>query len=118
VSATQDDLLKIAHVACEAARRAGAEFADASVERGRTMSVAVEKNAIKSCDTRHWASVSVRAFAEGATGWSSVSGLTQQAARRAGKQAAELAQAAECDPDFVDLVRPGIYPEVGGLFDP
>lgn len=118
MSASQEELLKIAHIACEAARRAGAEFADASVERGRTRSVAVEENAIKSCDTRHWASVSVRAFAKGATGWSSVSGLTQQAARRAGRQAAELARAAESDPDFVDLVGPAAYPEVGGLFDP
>ena len=61
----QEDLLKLAQVACEAARRAGADFADASVERGRKMSVAVEESAVKSCDTRHWASVSVRAFARG-----------------------------------------------------
>ena len=116
--AAQDELLKIAHIACEAALRAGAEFADASVERGRTMSVAVEKNAIKSCDTRHWASVSVRAFSEGGTGGSNASGVAELAARRAGKQAAELAKATECDPDFVDLVRPAAYPEVEGLFDP
>jgi len=113
-----EDLLRAASTACEAALRAGAEFADAFVERGQTTAVAVEKNAIKSCDQRQGASVSVRAFADGATGWCNASGLGQRAARHAGREAAELAQAAECDPEFVDLVRPAPYPEVEGLFDP
>jgi PmbA protein len=113
-----EDLLKLAHAACEAALRAGADFADASVERGRSMSVAAEQNAIKSSDTRAWASISVRAFAEGATGWASASGTTLTAARRAGRRAAELARAAEADPEFIDLVRPARYPSVEGLFDP
>ncbi len=113
-----DDLLKIAHAACEAAVRAGADCADASVERGRSMTVSAEQNALKSSDTRAWASISVRAFCAGATGWATVSGLTLTAARRAGREAAELARAAEPDPEFVDLVHPARYPEVAGLYDP
>ena len=36
-----EDLLKVAEIACEAAVRAGADFADASGERGRGLSVSV-----------------------------------------------------------------------------
>jgi PmbA protein len=112
------ELLKAAQIACEAAVAAGAEQADASAERGRDTAVSVERNTIRSSDTRLWASVSVRAFARGGTGWSNISGLTEEAAREAGRAAAELAQAAEPDPDFLDLVCAAPYPEVGGLYDP
>jgi PmbA protein len=113
-----DDLLKIADIACEAAIRAGADFADASVERGRGLSVAVERNAIESSDARSWASISVRAFSAGGTGWWSASGIAEEAAREAGEKAAEMARLAEADPDFVDLVNPAGYPEVEGIYDP
>jgi len=98
--------------------QAGAEFADASVESGRGLSVSVEKNAIKSSDARLWAAVSVRAFFGGGTGWYSISGIAEEQAREAGRQAAEMAKAAEPDPDFVDLVSPSPYPEIPGLYDP
>jgi PmbA protein len=111
-------LLKLAEIACEAAIRAGAEFADAAAEHGESRSVSVEKNAIKSSDARRRGGISVRAFFSGGTGWSSASGLTEETARQAGAQAAELARAAEADPDFVDLVEPAGYPTVGGLYDP
>jgi len=113
-----DNLLRIAEIACEAAMRAGAEFADASAERGQDLSVVVERNAIKSSDARMWASVSVRAFVAGGTGWWSASTISEEAAREAGQQAAQMAKAAEPDPDFVDLVSPAPYPEVQGLYDP
>jgi len=113
-----EDLLRAAEMACQAAIRAGADFADAAAERGQTLSISVERNAIKSSDARRWGAVSVRAFKAGGTGWSSFSGISEEAAARAGRQAGELAQAAEPDPDFVDLVSPGTYPEVAGLFDP
>ena len=110
-------LQRIAGIACEAAMRAGADFADAAAEQGQARSISVERNAIKSSDARRWGGVSVRAFSRGATGWSSTSGLSEEGARGAGQQAAELAQAAEPDPDFVDLVSPAPYPEVAGLYD-
>jgi len=112
-----DDLLKTAEIACQSAIKAGAEFADASVERGRGISVSIEKNAIKSSDARLWAGVSVRAFARGGTGWFSMSGISEEHAREAGARAAEMAKAAESDPDFVDLVSPCPYAEVPGLYD-
>lgn len=113
-----DDLLKIAEIACEAAISAGAELADAFAERGRELSVSVEKNEIGSSDTRASASVSVRAFVGGGTGWWSASTVAEEVAREAGRQAAELAKAAEPDPDFVSLVSPQPYPIVARLFDP
>ncbi len=113
----RDELLRIAEIACEAAIRAGAEFADAAAERGEARSIAVERNAIKSSDARRWGAVSVRAFSRGGTGWASASGISEETAREAGAQAAGLAQNAEPDPDFVDLVSPAAYPEVVGLYD-
>ncbi len=112
-----DDLLTIAEIACEAAIRAGAEFADALIERGRELSVTVEKNAIKSTNSRRFSSVSVRAFVAGGTGWYSASTTSEAAAKEAGRQAAELAKVTEPDPDFVALVSPEDYPQVTALFD-
>ncbi|MBN1459446.1 MAG: TldD/PmbA family protein [Armatimonadetes bacterium] len=112
-----DDLLKAAEIACQSALKAGADFADAFVERGRDVAVSVEKNAIDSTGSRMSASISVRAFADGGTGWWSTSTTTEEAARGAGEQAARLARAAEPDPDFVSLVDPQVYPEIEGLYD-
>ena len=111
-------LLKAAEIACEAAIAAGAEHADAFAERGHELSVSVERNAISSTDARTRSSVSVRAFVAGGTGWWSASTVTEAIAREAGRQAAELAKAAEPDPDFVSLVSPEPYPVVDRLFDP
>ena len=93
MSRPREDLLNLAHAACDAARRAGADFADACVEQGRSMSVSVEQNALKPRVTpRTWASLSVRAFAAGSTGWASASGLGLRTARAVGRKAAELAR--------------------------
>ncbi len=112
-----DDLLRVAEIACEAAVKAGAEFADAFAERGRDLSVSVEKNAIGSTDARLRSSISVRTFVAGGTGWWSASTTSEETAREAGLKAAELARAAEPDPDFVSLVSPAPYPLVEGLYD-
>lgn len=115
--ARTDDLLRVAEIACEAAIKAGAEFADAFAERGRDLSVSVEKNAIGSTDARLRSSISVRAFVAGGTGWWSASTISEETAREAGLKAAELARVAEPDPDFVSLVSPAPYPLVEGLYD-
>jgi PmbA protein len=112
-----DDLLRTAEIACDRAVKAGAEFADVLVERGRDLSVSVEKNAVDSTEARSTASVSVRAFVSGGTGWWSVSATSEANAEEAGLKAAELAKGAEPDPDFVSLVGPASYPEVAGLYD-
>jgi PmbA protein len=113
-----DDLLKLAHAACEAAVAAGAEFVDVSASRGRGMNVELEKGAIKSCDARWNAGVAVRAFVRGGQGWASASGLDEEEALTAARNAAELAKVAEPDPDFVSLPEAASYPAVEGLHDP
>ncbi len=112
-----DDLLRTAEISCQAAIKAGAEFADSFVERGRDLSVSVEKNAVDSTNARTHASISVRAFMSGGTGWWSTSTNSEEAAKEAGRRAAELAKAAEPDPDFVSLVSPEPYPDVPGIYD-
>ena len=112
-----EELEELAEIACQAAMAAGADFADASASRARDRWVEVEKNAIESSDAHRWGSISVRAFASGATGWWRASSLSEEGARRAGRGAAELAKAAEPDPDFVGLVGPAPYPEIAGLYD-
>ena len=111
------ELERLAEIACQAAMAAGADFADASAVRARDRWVEVEKNAIESSDAHRWGSISVRAFASGATGWWRASSLSEEGARMAGRGAAELARAAEPDPDFVGLVDPAPYPEIAGLYD-
>jgi PmbA protein len=115
----KESLLKIARAACDAAVSGGAEFADVSAGFGRSQSVDLEKNAIKSCDARHGGHVSVRAICKGGTGWSGTDKATLEAAVEAGRNAARLAKLAEPDPDFICLPGPAdSYPTVEGLFDP
>lgn len=113
-----DDLLSLAQKACEAAVAAGAEFADVSASRGRSLSVELEKGAIKSCDARWSSGVSVRAFVRGGQGSASSTGLDEGEALTAARNAADMAKVAEPDPDFVSLPGPAECPAVDGLFDP
>jgi len=115
----KDTLLRIAQAACDAAISGGAEFADVSAGFGRSQSVDLESNAIKSCDSRQGGHVSVRAIYKGGTGWSGTDKATTEAAVEAGRNAARLAKLAEPDPDFISLPSPpASYPEVEGLYDP
>ncbi len=113
-----EDLLNIAHIACDVAKRGGAEFVDVGVNRGRNIEVELEKDAIKSSDARWGYGVSIRAFVKGGLGYSSTSGTFVEAdIIQAAKDAAALAKVAELDPDFVSLPEPATYQEVEGLYD-
>jgi len=112
-----DDLLIAAELACEAAVKSGAEFSDALVDRARLLSVSVDKNAISSSDASRQASISVRAFVNGGTGWCTMSTTSEETALLAGREAAALAKAAEPDPDFVSLVSPEPCADICGLHD-
>lgn len=113
-----EDLLNIAHIACDVAKREGAEFVDVSVNRGRNIEVELEKGTIKSSDARWGFGVSIRAFVRGGLGYSSVRGTFVEAdITQAAKEAAALAKIAEPDPDFVSLPEPATYQEVEGLYD-
>ena len=112
-----DDLIAAAQRACDAAIQAGAEFADVGASRGTSLSVSLEKGAIKSSDVRHGCGLSVRAFYKGGRGWYSCDAIDMDAAAQAGEAAAALARQADPDPDFVSLPEPAEYEEVEGLFD-
>lgn len=112
------NLLEIARMACDVARREGVEFVDVVASRGRSIRVELEKGAIKSSDARWNFGVSIRAFVKGGLGSSSSSGTFVEAdIINAAKHAAELAKAADPDPDFVSLPEPAMYQEVAGLYD-
>jgi len=113
-----ENLLEIAHLACDVAKREGAEFVDVVASRSKNTRVELEKGAIKSTDALWNFGVSIRAFVKGGLGSSSNSGsFVESDIIRVAKHATELAKAAEPDPDFVSLPAPAMYQEVSGLYD-
>ena len=64
-----DKLIELARMACESAATAGACDADVFVSDGRSVSVEIEKNSIKSCDVEYDAGYGVRAFVGGGVGF-------------------------------------------------
>jgi PmbA protein len=115
---TQEELLSIAAEACAAARRAGAEWADAAVTRSREIAVELEKSAVASAETISSTELSVRAVTDGARGMFLLQGVTRENAVAAGKAAGELSRQGTPDPDFVALPGPDPVETVGGLYDP
>lgn len=114
-----DKLIELARVACESASAAGACDADVFVSDGRSVSVEIEKNSIKSCDVEYDAGYGVRAFVGGGVGFSRGRGLKENAVGAAGADAVAMARETEPDPDFKEL--PGAaavpYAKIGGLYD-
>lgn len=113
------DLLSIAHMACDIAKREGAEFVDVVASVWKGISVELDKGAIKSSDIGWGSSVSVRAFIKGGMGASSISGsFEEEDIRLCARKAVEMARIAQPDPDFVSLPEPLPYKDVEGLYDP
>lgn len=110
--------LELARLACRAARRAGADQAEAGCGRGVALDVQLEESRLKSAGRHAEESLSVRAFRRGGRGAFAVHEITEAAARRAGRMAAALARAAAPDPDWRSLPGPEAAEEVEGLFDP
>jgi len=115
---TERDLLDLALEACEAAKRAGADFVEVSARAGRSTSVRVERSAIDSVEVSRGEGASVRAFANGGLGAVSVDGLDRGRLMECARQAAEMARYAVPDRDFVTLPAPEPPVEVEGLYDP
>jgi len=111
-------LEELGMLACEAATKCGADFADAVAGNGRTISVTVEKNGIKGLTERHRENVSIRCFVGGGLGTVSSPSLEEDEVREAAERAVRLAGMTEKDPDFVTLPSPGNHNDVAGLFDP
>ncbi len=112
-----DDLLRLAHLACEVGLREGAEFAEVHTYQGDNVRVELEKGTVKTARAQQWGGVGVRCFYRGGRGSGSTNSLTGAAVQQAASDAAAMARAAAPDPDFVSLVSPAAYPEVEGLFD-
>ena len=115
---SEQDLLQVAHEACAAARRAGAEFVEVSISEGRSTSVRVERSQIDTTEARVLSGASVRAYVRGGLGAVSLDGTDRERIISAAEQAAEMAAAAMPDKDFVTLPGPMLGDEVPGLFDP
>ena len=114
-----NELMRYAQMACDVAIAEGAEYADVVASQGRSIQVEIELGSIKSTDAKQSAGVSVRSYIRGGLGASSTSGSFSEAdIRRVARNAVELAQVAEPDPDFVDLPGPSTYHEVSGIYDP
>lgn len=112
-----DDLKTLAHIACEEAIRAGADFADVSISRGRSTRLNVEKNGIHDMRERRSAGVSVRAIVNGGRAFASTSRIDEAFIRETAQRAAAAAKIAEPDPDFVSLPGPAEYAAIEGLRD-
>jgi PmbA protein len=112
-----EDLLRLAHLAREKALREGAEQVEVHTYRGESVAVELEKGKVKTATAHQGGGVSLRCFYRGGKGTASTNSLTEAAVTQAATQAAAMSRAAAPDPDFVTLVSPAAYPEVGGLFD-
>jgi PmbA protein len=111
------ELIDLAEAAVEAARSAGAEWADAVCANYRDSAVGVEKSSLRECETAREMGLGVRAFVRGGRGIATCLQPTLAAARRCGREAAAMAQAAHGDPDFVGLPDPAPISTVEELFD-
>jgi len=113
-----ENLLEIAHLACDVAEREGAEFVDVVASRSKNTRVELERGAIKSTDARWSFGISVGAYVRGGLGASGSSrSFAESDIIRVAKHATELAKATEPDRDFVSLPGPSMYQEVSGLYD-
>ena len=103
--------------AVEAARAAGADYADAYCRDGIEASVEVEKSSINYCASIRDQGLSVRAFVNGGAGFASVQQLDIEGARECARRAVEMARATHPDPDFVALPEPTVAEDIPELFD-
>jgi len=111
------NLLQTAVLACEVAKKEGAEWVQAVASESSDIHIELAKSSLKAAGTATLQRLSIRAFVKGGLGSLSTNDLSDRACRRAAKEAAQLAKAAEADPDFVALPSPEDVGEVEGLFD-
>ncbi len=103
--------------AVEAAKAAGADYADAYCSNTVEVAVEVEKSSINFCATIRDQGLGVRAFSRGGSGFASVQQLDTASARECAKRAVEMAGATHPDPDFVALPEPCQADPVPDMFD-
>jgi len=111
-------ILELAQIAVQAARKAGAEWADAYCSIVRHADAAMDNSSVLDCHMIRDYGLGVRAFYKGGLGAATVQSLEPKEAARCGEEAAILAHLAHPDPDFVALPEPSeVLEEVPGLFD-
>jgi PmbA protein len=111
--------LEFAQRIVEAAKKAGADFADAAIGEGRHISVEVEAGSIRSTEAARTDSLLVRAYVNGGQGTYSISGLQSLDAtpEEIAQSAVDMARSADPDPDFVSLPHFEPAAELNGLYD-
>jgi len=111
--------LELAQTIVAEAKKAGADFADASVGQSRSVDVEVENGSIRSTEVSRADSLTVRAFVKGARGAVSISGYAALGVspRDVALRAVEMARSADADPDFKSLPPFEPLPELEGLYD-
>lgn len=112
-----DRYLGLAEAAVRGAVAAGASHAEAGAARLRGIVVEVEKSSVRSAESGHGESLTVRAFVNGAAGSLHIEGLEGVDPASAGAECARMAAAATPDPDFSDLPHPDPADEIEGLYD-
>jgi len=110
-------LLEMASLACEVAKSEGAEWVQVTASESLDIFVELAKSSLKAASAAAGQGLSIRAFVKGGLGSVSTEALNERACRKAAKEAAQMASAAEPDPDFVALPSPEDAEEVEGLFD-
>ena len=113
----KEHLLRTAHLALEAARKAGAEWCDVVVSQGQDVGVEIENGSISAAEVVESRAVSVRAFVAGGRGLCVANGYEEHEVEVAAERAVRMAQAAEPDPDFKSLPDPEPAGRVAGLYD-
>jgi PmbA protein len=112
-----NNLLDTAQFALKEAVRAGAEFADVSVAKGRSLEVELQESAVVSCDMHDGVSATVRCFVGGGCGIHVCHGIERGDLMHAARAAVSAARAAGADPEFRGLPVPRPASAVSGLYD-
>ena len=113
-----DRYLHLAEQTLKTAMDLGAEWCDVSLGSGRHIGVTLEKTAVKSADSGHSESASVRAFINGAMGYATCGGLGEDRLAAVARRAVGMAREGTPDPDFRSLPEPQETTPVAGLYDP
>ena len=110
-------LLDLARFALKEAAKAGADCADVSIARGRSIEVELQEAAVVSCDRREGVTATVRCFVKGGRGVHVCHGIERGDLAYAARAATSAARATGPDPDFRALPGPEPAGTVEGLYD-
>ena len=106
-AASDDDLKDLAHVALDAARTAGASYADVRFNRNRTQSIFTREQRVQGLVDNETRGFGIRALVNGAWGFAASREVTRDEVARVARQAALQARA-----NSVSVVRPVVLAPV------